>query len=209
MEGFRLRKLFRREMWRNGGCWPLHLFNSTFMLLRLQCFEHETDSAVARSRRWHGRRLLLERLDSGARVYLCTREPQQAAQLLHRHVLRQVPAVLHACYDLRHGVSSSCSAPSYWLDRSTLVRVLDQTLAGARRRSQTHQHACVRRQMVCNRSWYSLATLFWHRVHRKHHRSKCRPAETGWRRRRLGQRIQPGILELPRTGQTPGWRVKT
>jgi hypothetical protein len=25
----------------------------------------------------------------------------------------------------------------------------------------------------------------------------------------LAQRIQPGILELPRAGQTPGWRVKT
>jgi hypothetical protein len=209
MEGFRLRKLFRREMWRNGGCWPLHLFTSTLMLLRLQCFEHETDSAVARSRRWHGWRLLLECFDFGPRVYVRPGEPQQATQLLHCHVLREVPAVLHACHDLRYGVSSSRFAPSYWLDRSTLVRVLDQTLARARRRSQTHQHARVRRQMVCHRSWYSLATLLWHRIHRKHHRSKCRPAETGWRRRWMGQRIQPGILELPRARQTSGRRVKT
>lgn len=121
MEGFRLRKLFRREMWRNGGCWPLHLFTLTFTLLRLKRFEHETDSAVARSRRWYGRCLLPERLDLGPSIHLCAGEPQQAAQLLHRHVLRQVPPVLHACYDIRHGVSSGRFASGYWLDCSTLV----------------------------------------------------------------------------------------
>lgn len=120
MEGFRLRKLCCREMWQSGGCWPLHLIRLDFNVASGR-FETETDSALDHHGRWHGRRLLLERLHAGTRVYLRAREPQQAAQLLYRHVLRQVPSVRYARYDIRHGFSRCRLAPSYWSYCSTSV----------------------------------------------------------------------------------------
>jgi hypothetical protein len=33
--GIPLEKAVRRDMWRNGGCWPLHLIILTFLVLRL------------------------------------------------------------------------------------------------------------------------------------------------------------------------------
>ena len=127
-------------------------------------FELETDSAVDRPRRRHARRLLSKRLDTRPCVHLCPREPKQAAQLLHRHLLRQVPSVLHACYDFRHGVSSSSPRAVYRLNRGSPLRLLDQDLARTRRRTQVDKHPCFCCSMVCDDRRHTVAALFRHRI---------------------------------------------
>jgi hypothetical protein len=166
-------------------------------------FELETDSAVDRSRRRHARRLLPKRPDTRPCVHLCPREPQQAAQLLHRYLLRQVPPVLYACYDFRHGVSSGSPRTVYRLDRGSPLRLLDQDLAGTRRRTQADKHPCFRCQMVRDDWWHTFAALVRHCIQRQH-RSECGTARTDRRRRRMGQRVQPRILECPWSRTTSG-----
>ena len=167
-------------------------------------FELETDSAVDRPRRWHARRLLPKRPDTSPCVHLCPREPEQAAQLLHRHLLRQVPSVLYARYDFRHGISPSRPPTVHWLDRGSSLRVLDQDLARTWRRTQAGHHSCFRCKMVRDDCWHAVAALFRYRIQWQH-RPKRGTARTGWRRRWMGQWVQPRILERP-WSRTPSRR---
>lgn len=107
MEGFPFEKIVRRDMWRDGGYWPPHLFTLIvfFVFVASDRFELETDSAVDHTWPWLRRSLLPEPAHVGPRIHICPREPQPTAELLHHHVFRQVPSVRYVGDDIRHGFS--------------------------------------------------------------------------------------------------------
>jgi hypothetical protein len=102
-----------------SGLWPLHLLVLVLLLQILVVIIHDTrragtDFNADRMRRICWWSTFPKSLDTCSSVHIRPREPGQTAQLLHRHLQRQVLALRHARYDLCHGLAAASLDPGNW-----------------------------------------------------------------------------------------------
>ena len=142
------------------------------------------------SRRYLPRRLHASQpLDSGPRLHIRSREPEQTAQLLHRHLLREMVAARYALYDRHHGVALCSSGTGNGTCCRACLRICHQDLARVWRRSAVTRDTGVCATMVCQ------AGRKYH-AERRRHGFQCQDACTKWSTETSGQWCQ---LERTRT----------